>query len=124
MNAEAFTLRSDVAFAEGRYRPDSEAGRRLLAHELAHVIQQGQAAPLAGKAAMAVQRREVGRIARAESPAAPAAAFRQKGFVVRDASIGLGGTLVQDLADFKRQVMQLKNPGKWTLVLAIHGSQD
>lgn len=48
LHAEAFTLRNDVAFAEGRYEPGSARGRNLLAHELAHVIQQGEAPPISG----------------------------------------------------------------------------
>jgi len=38
--AEAFTVGSDVYFAPGQYSTGSDAGRRLLAHELAHTIQQ------------------------------------------------------------------------------------
>ncbi|MFL6260722.1 MAG: DUF4157 domain-containing protein [Thermoanaerobaculia bacterium] len=38
--ARAFTLRSDVVFASGEYTPSTPGGRRLLAHELAHVVQQ------------------------------------------------------------------------------------
>jgi hypothetical protein len=46
MNAAAYTVGSQIAFAEGRYRPYTAAGRRLLAHELAHVAQQsGASAP-------------------------------------------------------------------------------
>ena len=41
MNAMAFTVGRDIAFAEGQYSPDSMEGRKLLAHELTHVIQQG-----------------------------------------------------------------------------------
>jgi hypothetical protein len=41
VNALAFTVGRHVAFAAGRYSPDSQAGRRLIAHELAHVVQQG-----------------------------------------------------------------------------------
>jgi hypothetical protein len=40
LDAHAYALGSHVVFGEGEYRPDSEAGRRLLAHELAHVVQQ------------------------------------------------------------------------------------
>src|SRR5579871_3378506 len=54
LRAEAFTLRNDVAFAEGRYQPGSARGRELLAHELVHVIQQGGASPLPGAAAPGV----------------------------------------------------------------------
>jgi hypothetical protein len=37
--AEAFALGDDIFFGAGAYQPDSEPGRRLLAHELAHTIQ-------------------------------------------------------------------------------------
>ena len=40
VNAEAFTLGENVVFEAGRYAPHSDAGRRLLAHELTHVVQQ------------------------------------------------------------------------------------
>ena len=40
MNALAFTVGRDVAFGAGRYSPDSSEGRKLLAHELTHVVQQ------------------------------------------------------------------------------------
>ncbi|SFR61294.1 eCIS core domain-containing protein [Halogeometricum limi] len=43
LNAEAFTVGSDIHFARGNYRPDTDAGRRLLAHELSHVVQQRDA---------------------------------------------------------------------------------
>lgn len=42
--ALAVTLGSDVAFAPGRYRPGTPEGDALLAHELAHVLQQGNQA--------------------------------------------------------------------------------
>jgi Domain of unknown function (DUF4157) len=43
IHARAFTLGRDVAFAAGEYAPQSERGRSLLAHELAHVVQQSSA---------------------------------------------------------------------------------
>jgi hypothetical protein len=43
LGARAFTLGHEVVFADGNYRPGTVAGRRLLAHELAHVAQQGKA---------------------------------------------------------------------------------
>ena len=42
LGAKAFTLGSDISFAEGRYAPDTAAGQRLLAHELIHVAQQSR----------------------------------------------------------------------------------
>jgi hypothetical protein len=43
INARAYTVGSDVVFDTGEYAPHSDSGRRLLAHELAHVVQQGAA---------------------------------------------------------------------------------
>lgn len=40
LNARAFTIGSDVAFASGEYRPGTLIGDALIAHELAHVVQQ------------------------------------------------------------------------------------
>jgi hypothetical protein len=39
VNALAFTVGHDIAFAAGQLAPDTHAGRRLIAHELAHVVQ-------------------------------------------------------------------------------------
>ncbi|MFP5261552.1 MAG: DUF4157 domain-containing protein [Blastocatellia bacterium] len=41
LNARAFTIGSDIAFGAGEYQPGSLIGDALLAHELAHVVQQG-----------------------------------------------------------------------------------
>ena len=43
INAQAFTHNNDIYFNEGRYNPDTSAGKHLLAHELTHTIQQGAA---------------------------------------------------------------------------------
>jgi hypothetical protein len=40
VQADAFTTGSDVFFRSGRYAPSSSDGRKLLAHELTHVVQQ------------------------------------------------------------------------------------
>jgi hypothetical protein len=40
INAHAYTVGEQIAFSRGRYAPRTEEGRRLLAHELAHVMQQ------------------------------------------------------------------------------------
>jgi len=41
LSARAFTTGKDVFFREGDYSPGSESGRKLIAHELTHVVQQG-----------------------------------------------------------------------------------
>jgi hypothetical protein len=40
LQADAYTAGQHVAFAAGRYAPETREGRRLLAHELAHTVQQ------------------------------------------------------------------------------------
>lgn len=41
LNARAYTIGNDIVFGAGEYRPHSTDGRRLLAHELVHTVQQG-----------------------------------------------------------------------------------
>jgi hypothetical protein len=41
LNAQAFTVGDDIYFNSGKYAPDSESGKHLLAHELTHTVQQG-----------------------------------------------------------------------------------
>lgn len=40
VHARAYTRRNDIVMAEGQYRPGTRDGDHLLAHELAHVVQQ------------------------------------------------------------------------------------
>jgi hypothetical protein len=47
LDARAFTRGNDIVFAAGEYRPESKEGRKLIAHELSHVVQQqGQGLPV------------------------------------------------------------------------------
>lgn len=41
IGARAYTLRNHIAFAPGQFDPHSIEGRRLIAHELTHTLQQG-----------------------------------------------------------------------------------
>ena len=47
INAQAYTVGSDVVFQSGKYSPDTDPGRHMLAHELTHVVQQ-RSGPVAG----------------------------------------------------------------------------
>ena len=40
VGAHAYAVGQDIVFADGRYDPASESGRRVIAHELAHTLQQ------------------------------------------------------------------------------------
>jgi hypothetical protein len=68
VRADAYTVGKRVVFAAGKYSPGTPAGRRLLAHELAHVSQQKSASPTAGS------RIEVGAAGTKEEDEADAAA--------------------------------------------------
>jgi hypothetical protein len=37
--ARAFALGNDIAFAQGEYKPETEEGKKLIAHEIAHTMQ-------------------------------------------------------------------------------------
>jgi outer membrane biosynthesis protein TonB len=41
MKAQAFTNGVDIYFNKGKYNPNSSEGKKLLAHELTHTVQQG-----------------------------------------------------------------------------------
>jgi hypothetical protein len=43
VNARAYTIGNNMVFDEGQYAPETNIGRRLLAHELTHVVQQTSA---------------------------------------------------------------------------------
>jgi hypothetical protein len=49
LSARAFTVGADVYFARDQFRPDTDEGRELIAHELTHTLQQGAVAPHAGE---------------------------------------------------------------------------
>ena len=57
LGAVAYTAGRDIVFAPGQFTPASDQGRRLLAHELAHVVQQSGPGPSSPEAPVAIQRR-------------------------------------------------------------------
>jgi len=63
IGARAFTTGHDVVFGGGEYRPETREGKKLLAHELTHVVQQGQPGLVLG--GEAIQRKN------AAAPAVP-----------------------------------------------------
>jgi hypothetical protein len=50
VNARAYTVGRDIVFAPGEFLPGTQAGRRLLAHELTHVVQQAGGGASSGPA--------------------------------------------------------------------------
>ncbi len=57
VNANAYTVGHNIVFAAGQFAPATHGGRRLLAHELTHVVQQSQA-PAAAATTLRRQTRE------------------------------------------------------------------
>lgn len=49
LGAQAFTNGNDVYFNQGKYNPESNEGKHLLAHELTHTVQQTGGAQKTGK---------------------------------------------------------------------------
>jgi hypothetical protein len=45
VNARAYTVGRNIVFGEGQFAPETPRGRVLLAHELAHVVQQSRGGP-------------------------------------------------------------------------------
>ncbi|WP_243073645.1 DUF4157 domain-containing protein [Microbacterium sp. SS28] len=61
VDAAAFTVGEHIVFASGRFDPSSPQGRHLIAHELAHVVQErGNAAPRTTGAPTRIHRLDVG----------------------------------------------------------------
>ena len=73
--ADAVTVGKEIAFAAGKFDPASEAGKQLLAHELAHTVQSG--ATVEGDAAQLEQAAQHGH---------PAAATAGPGQLLRQAA--------------------------------------
>ncbi len=89
IHAQAFTHGSDIYLGTGRYEPGTDAGKRLLAHELTHVVQQGKAT---------AQRKTAGTIARR-----PAEAIQRIGNpfkTVGSAISGAGKTVGEGIHDY------------------------
>jgi hypothetical protein len=67
VGANAYTLGSHIVFGAGQYAPSSGEGRRLLAHELAHTVQQREAtaesAPIAPRSSLETAADSAGRAA-------------------------------------------------------------
>jgi uncharacterized protein DUF4157 len=61
VRAVAYTVGDDIVFDSGTYAPDSSSGRRLLAHELTHVVQQRNAGSASGQRAKRADALTMGR---------------------------------------------------------------
>jgi hypothetical protein len=86
VNALAYTVGRHIVFGAGQYSPGCDAGRRLIAHELAHVVQQGAGddmPPQTISDPADASEREADRAAEAALSPPPVAEFRPSQTVAR-----------------------------------------
>jgi hypothetical protein len=95
LDALAFTQGSDVVFRAGNDPAQSPSGRRLLAHELTHVVQGSRwGAPAGGAGAPTVLR----------VPATPRAVTRKTRTQIFGLVLGIGGLTLAEFQDYTKQV--------------------
>lgn len=114
--AQAFTVGEKIVFASGRYNPHSPEGTHLLAHELAHVVQQRGGSGTVQRrqpAAFVVQR--AGAIAAVTTLAGLPEADRKRIQVVTTTRIVVGG--LEQKFSVKGGKMTLPLPVDTTVVL-------
>ena len=109
VNALAYTVGHDVVFGAGRYAPSSTDGKRLLAHELTHTIQQNPAL-----ATTSLRKPEVGKhvldpglIQRAEVDDNPAFCFPPQGAPLRDSSSEINNWIAASRSTSEREAVHI-----------------
>ena len=82
VNALAYTAHRDIVFGAGQFAPDTLGGRRLLAHELTHVIQQNAAPGLESDTTISSG---AGRVMQRQPATPPASAPPKPADIIREA---------------------------------------
>jgi hypothetical protein len=122
LGAKAFTTGSDIFFREGAYQPSSDSGKRLIAHELTHVVQQSQ-----------VDSKSIQWLYMQATPAIPPKKVPKKKaaieyhVITKDPVLAaVGGIVHDDLEKFMESIMRRreKDSSHWTLWFAMHGWED
>ena len=94
VNALAYTMGQDVIFGVGQYAPETKIGKPLLAHELAHVVQQSSASTSIQSKATSIS--QPGDVAEHRADLAADAVFHNRSVPdVGDASAGMIHRLVR-----------------------------
>jgi len=101
VNALAYTVGEDIVFDAGQYRPESEEGQQLIAHELVHVVQQRRGGDTVTPAPGGALERD------AEQAGAMA--------VMGDGLIAISGASALGLARQPRSPAESLNPEKMTV---------
>jgi hypothetical protein len=88
LDALAYTVGPNIVFADSQYSPDTLGGRKLLAHELTHVVQQSAAGPLRIQRQAAGEKKQKATTdAESKTPAAVPAVESTSAAVVSDTDI-------------------------------------
>jgi hypothetical protein len=109
LNARAFTVGRDVFFGQGTYRPETSAGRHLLAHELVHTVQQS------GGSAQAQRVQRTPTAAAASATAPPAATGGPP------PGVFASGTMRLDIPGKRIEVPELELPPAPTVLKGVRG---
>ena len=118
VNALAYTVGRDVVFGAGHYEPLACAGRKLLAHELTHVVQQSAA----GTSDISILRVEPDHESEAEAEKATRHAF-----LGEEVSIELGQQATTVLARQQRQAAPdepIERSQELHLFHGLHGAAE
>ncbi len=138
LNARAFTMGHDIFFRRGQYDPNGSHGRDLIAHELTHVLQQkgrsgsSQAVQTSGGTTRTLGEgsTKTPAVSSASSEAGMLLQLQEMAcFAIHDPAIADPEcTLLARLEDLREHLMNnVRIPPydpDWTLVLAVHGSED
>jgi hypothetical protein len=112
VSAHAFTVGERIVFASNQYRPATDAGRRLLAHELTHVVQQTHPGPASPPSTLEAQARMAGHSIpthRGFPGAIPAAAARPGTLQREEANDAPGEVRVIPKENGRVAVVMMKN---------------
>ena len=104
IGAQAFALGAHVVFGAGRFEPANGRGRRVLAHEIAHVVQQARRPPRLDAPLVAADdaaEREAARFA--SSLTAPQPREAPRALVQREPTRPRAATGSESIADLERQ---------------------
>lgn len=110
IDARAYTVGYDIVFAAGQFAPGTQEGRRLIAHEITHVVQQSKAPSLAGT--MVQRAPEPAQKETCEAPNAPAPVGTVKAAVLETTGhVSSAGALVPELKSVLELYVRVVNAG-------------
>jgi hypothetical protein len=119
VNANAYTAGHDIVFGSGRFAPATREGRRLLAHELTHVVQQNTSGAMLQRQSTRNVLRHSGRWTDIDSPTV-------LGLWAKEAAINklwLGSTL-REVQEHPERVSELVEAVLPKLRAAVYSSKE